>query len=159
MPYHAKTIAYVFVKKGIEEGLPVTQMKLQKMVYFAHGIHLALYNEPLIREHFQAWKYGPVVRDIYSYFKFYGSQPISDLSWLTLVGFKEEDLESLDERAHRSIDLTWDTLKGLNAGQLSNWTHKVGSPWADVYVDGVSDIYIPNESIGEYFKQFRVENG
>lgn len=158
MSYRAKTIAYAFVKRGIDEGIPVTQMKLQKMVYVAHGIHLALYSEPLIKEHFQAWKYGPVVRDIYSSYKFYGSKPIYHTDWL----FSQEsmianELNTLDTKATKTIDTTWDALKTLNAGQLSNWTHKDESPWAQVYVEGVNDIVIPNEVIGNYFKQWVIE--
>ena len=78
MPYSASVIAYAFVQKGIEEGKFVTQMKLQKMVYFAHGYHLARYNEPLIREEFEAWKFGPVVPSIYQSYKLYGSDMIID---------------------------------------------------------------------------------
>lgn len=157
MPYSASVIAYAFVKKGIEEGLPVTQMKLQKMVYAAHGFHLALYGEPLIKEQFQAWKYGPVVRDIYNTYRFYGSQPISNTDWLFFMDNFETELRLLDERAKGIIDYTWKTLKSWNAGQLSNWTHKHGSPWQRVYVDGVSDILIPNDDITNYFKQFVVK--
>ena len=154
MPYPAKVIAYAFVKRGIEEGIPVTQMKLQKMVYFAHGIHLALYGNPLIKETFQAWKYGPVVRDIYNSFKFYGSQPISDTIYLFSTELLEADLKNLDENACKAIEITWNTLKGLNAAQLSNWTHKEGSPWRAAYIEGVNEVAIPNESIQHYFEQF-----
>lgn len=60
--YSAKDIAMAFVKKAIESGKPVTQMQLQKMVYFAHGLHLAnTKGEPLVKEEFQAWRYGPVI--------------------------------------------------------------------------------------------------
>ena len=155
MPYPASVIAYAFVKKGIDEGIPVTQMKLQKMVYVAHGLHLALYGEPLIKEYFQAWKYGPVVRDIYNTYRFYGSEPISNTDWLFYENFDDE-LKKLDSRAESIIDFTWKTLKSWNAGQLSNWTHKDGSPWQKVYIKGVSDIIIPNDAITDYFKQFVV---
>ncbi|MGN6477898.1 MAG: Panacea domain-containing protein, partial [Flavipsychrobacter sp.] len=64
--YPASVIAYAFVIKGIEEGNPVTQMKLQKLVYFANGIYLAQGYGPLIKESFQSWEYGPVVPEIYS---------------------------------------------------------------------------------------------
>jgi uncharacterized phage-associated protein len=65
MAYPASLIAQLFVNRAIKEGNPITQMKLQKMVYVAHGLYLASHNEPLIKENFQAWRFGPVVPDIY----------------------------------------------------------------------------------------------
>lgn len=156
MPYSASLIAYAFVKKGIEESNPVTQMKLQKMVYFAHGIHLALYNEPLINENFQAWKYGPVIPDIYQSYKFYGSSPIADTDWLSFTVSFNKDLDKLDSKAIESINYTWNALKNINAVKLSNWTHKDGSPWKEVYIDGINDTFIPNDSIAKYFQQYLV---
>lgn len=150
--YSASKIAFEFVKKGIEQGVPVTQMKLQKMVYFAHGIHLALYDKPLIKESFQAWKYGPVVPALYQAYKFYGSNPITDTDLIELL--YDIDKEQLDNDSQESINNTWDTLKDINASQLSNWTHNTGSPWETNYVNGSSDINIPNEEIKEYFKKF-----
>ena len=82
MAYPASLIAQLFVKKGIEEGNPITQMKLQKVVYFAHGLYLGSQRKPLIKESFQAWKFGPVVPDIYHTYKLYGSAPITDTDWI-----------------------------------------------------------------------------
>ena len=60
-PYTAKAIANYFLKhrKRFKRKGPITQMKLHKLVYFAHGWHLALKGEPLIDETLQAWDYGP----------------------------------------------------------------------------------------------------
>jgi len=155
MPYPASLIAYAFVKKGIESGNPVTQMKLQKLVYFAHGLHLATYGEPLINEKFQAWKFGPVIPAIYRDYKFYGSSPIADTDLFFVFGDTETAdrwLVEMDEKALNSINITWVALKEASAVQLSNWTHKDNSPWATNYQAGVNDIVIPNEQIQQYFK-------
>ena len=48
--------------------------------------------------------------------------------------------------------MTWDGIKDINASQLSNWTHRKGSPWADIYKEGMSDLIIPNHAINSYFK-------
>lgn len=154
MAYPASLIAQIFVNKGIEEGNPVTQMKLQKMVYFAHGLYLAAYNkQPLIKETFQAWKFGPVVPDIYHTYKFYGSTPINDTKWILRSDVNPDDTP-IDENARKIIDYTWNTLKGINAVKLSNWTHQEGSPWAQHYVPGVNETFIPNDEIGTYFERF-----
>lgn len=156
MSYPASLIAFAFVKKGIDEGNPVTQMKLQKMVYFAHGMHLALDRGALIKETFQAWKFGPVVPEIYQDYKIYGSGPITTTDLLRIFSTGQicdnEDLKKIDKKAQESVDDAWSVLKELDALSLSAWTHKDGSPWKKFYKNGVTDIIIPNEEIKEYFK-------
>jgi uncharacterized phage-associated protein len=155
MSYSASLIAYAFVKKAIESGNPVTQMKLQKLVYFAHGLHLASYDEPLISEYFQAWKYGPVVPAIYQEYKYYGSSPIATTDLLSIsynVSDVEDELTTIDVNATQSINTTWNALKLMSATQLSNWTHKESSPWAINYEEGVNEKIIPDTEIKQYFK-------
>lgn len=152
MTYPASSIAHEFVKKGIEEGYPVTQMKLQKMVYFAQGVHLALHQEPLVKDVFQAWKYGPVVPGIYHTYKFYGSSPITNTEWV--MDQEEMEMAKIDEKAKETVDYTWSLLKETNTVKLSNWTHEDGSPWKLNYIDGANDVIIPNDDIKKYFERF-----
>lgn len=65
MPYQANIIANFFVKKAQEEQIPLTLMKIIKLVYIAHGWHLAHKKSPLISEPVEAWPYGPVVPSVY----------------------------------------------------------------------------------------------
>lgn len=154
MSYSASIIAYTFVKKGIKENKFVTQMKLQKLVYFAHGYHLAKYKEPLVKEEFQAWEFGPVIPVLYQEYKYYGSGPITDVSLISWGDNIENKLNELDAKARNSIEYTWQALKDLSAYQLSNWSHKANSPWSNYYQNGVSEIAIPNEQIERYFSDF-----
>jgi uncharacterized phage-associated protein len=155
MTYPASLIAYVFVKKGIDEGKFVTQMKLQKLVYFAQGYHLAKYHKSLIRENFQAWLYGPVIPEIYKDFKLYGSQLITDTAF-----YKPSDPEKapylLDAEAADTINYTWDVLKDFSAMSLSNWTHQPNTPWANVYVPDRRSTPISNDDIKQYFNKLLI---
>lgn len=149
MAYPASVIAHAFVLKGIEEGNYVTQMKLQKMVYFAHGYHLAKYGTPLINEDFQAWKFGPVVPEIYQSYKLYGSDYIID------AGLARNTAKPLtfSDSASDAIAYTWRITKNLSASQLSRWSHAQGSPWATVYDEGNSSLPIGNAAIKDYFQK------
>ncbi|MEO8085242.1 MAG: type II toxin-antitoxin system antitoxin SocA domain-containing protein [Bacteroidota bacterium] len=150
--YSAVQIAVAFVNKGIAEGNYVTQMKLQKLVYFAHGYHLATNNQPLIREEIQAWEFGPVIPSIYHAFKLYGSDVIADLKYASV---SPSDLSiRLSASALETINYTWKALSGVSAAKLSAWTHQNGSPWQNVYNPGVRDIRIDQEEIQKYFKIF-----
>jgi len=76
--YSALTIANFFVRKGLLEKITVSPMKLQKLIYFAHGWHLAFFDKPLIKEDIQAWAYGPVIPAIYHIYKNYGNTTIKE---------------------------------------------------------------------------------
>jgi len=151
MAYPASLIAYAFVKKGIDDGKFVTQMKLQKLVYFAQGYHLAKYGVPLIKEDFQAWKFGPVVPEIYDNFKLYGSKLITDTASVTPPD-TEKKRYLLDNTAIDSINYTWDVLKDFSAMALSNWTHQPQTPWSRVYDPGEKATPISNDEIRNYFQ-------
>lgn len=152
MAYPASVIAYAFVKKGIEEGAYVTQMKLQKMAYFAHGYHLAKYGQSLVEEEFEAWKFGPVVQSIYQDYKLYGSDSIIGTGLIS-SGVKKLEEAELNEAAKDAVEYTWKLTKNLSASQLSKWSHRDGSPWAEVYEEGFVSNPIKNETIQEYFKR------
>lgn len=55
----------------------VTNLKLQKLVFLAYGLHLSLYSERLYESPIEAWKLGPVVKDIYNEFKNHGRGEIT----------------------------------------------------------------------------------
>ncbi len=156
MAYPASVIAYAFVEKGIEEGCFVTQMKLQKMVYFAHGYHLARHGEPLVVEKFEAWKFGPVVEDIYQTYKLYGSDLITDTIFLPKPP-RAYRYKPLTDAATEAIEYTWKVTRNLSAAQLSQWSHLDGSPWAKVYDPAQSSRVIPDEEIRSYFQKLLYE--
>ena len=54
-------IANAFIERALREEYPITHMKVQKLVYIAHGWSLGIRGEDLINENIMAWKYGPVI--------------------------------------------------------------------------------------------------
>jgi uncharacterized phage-associated protein len=82
MPFPSVAVANEFLTIARSKGTPLTPMKLQKLVYFAHGWFLALNpGQPLISERVEAWKYGPVIRALYSQFRDYGDASIEALAF------------------------------------------------------------------------------
>src|ERR1700722_8483585 len=77
MPYPATVIANEFIALASKAGSALSPLKLQKLVYFAHGWCLALTGRPLISDRVQAWQYGPVIPSIYHEFKYVGNGSIS----------------------------------------------------------------------------------
>lgn len=155
MAYSALAVAKEFLDLGEKDGIPISPMKLIKLVYFAHGWFLGVAEKPLIDEPVQAWKYGPVVNSIYQAFKIYGSSPI-DLDEYphvrALVEVKEQEIpRSGSERM--VIDRVWKEFRHTSAFELSAMTHTSGSPWEKAWemAGGASYFTIANTDIQEYF--------
>ena len=60
-----------------EAGDLISNLKLQKLLYYAQGFHVALYNgQPLFKDPMKAWMHGPVVPEVYNYYSRFGSNAI-----------------------------------------------------------------------------------
>jgi uncharacterized phage-associated protein len=148
MTYSAKTIANYFISKAKSESkTDLTPMKLLKLVYVAHGWHLALTGKPLIFESIDAWKYGPVIDSLYHEFKKYKNNPITMLTEAHPIADSDQNIKLLNE--------VWKKYGNYTGVQLSNWSHEQGSPWYQTWhakkgkdYNGIS---IDNELIRNYF--------
>ncbi|HEX8427084.1 Panacea domain-containing protein [Hymenobacter sp.] len=130
---NAVAVANYFVRKSLDSGIPVTPMKLVKLVYVAHGWYLGLTGEPLIAEAVQAWKYGPVVPSVYDHFKVYGGAPISEpAGTLSANGQSIYYTISKPELA-AFLDKIWEEYKDYSAVELSALTHQERTPWFDTW--------------------------
>ncbi len=106
-------------------------MKLQKLVYYAHGWCLRLTGNPLIDENFEAWKYGPVVSSVYYAFKGFGNRDISRTAYGQ--GGIPFSIDESDVQTLKLIERIVEIYGQLDAHTLSNKTHQKGSPWDIVY--------------------------
>ncbi len=163
MSYESKAIANYFIDLATREKKSLTPMKLQKLIYFAHGWNLAIHDEPLIDEQIEAWKFGPVINTIYHEFKHFGNQPITDHA--TDIELDEENtlnfriitpkINSDDIDTKALLDKVWEIYGKYSAVQLSNATHQPGTPWEQTWgSDGVPTGTDINQNI---IKQFFVD--
>ena len=133
----------------------ISPMKIQKLVYLAHGWYLAVKGKPLIDDPIQAWHYGPVIPNLYQEFKKYGEGPIKRFA-LEYNPYTNEPLTVAspnDESTIQILNKVYDFYGGFSAIQLSNLTHKQGTPWADTWGEGdiPSGTPIDNDKIKEHF--------
>lgn len=152
-------IANGLINLALQAGKPPTQMKLQKLMFFAHGWNLALYNTPLVDEEFQAWPYGPVIPSVYHQFKAYGTLGIDQLGtelMCTPTGFAwlPPPVNDTSGRVLGLLGKIWEVF-GIHSGtQLSEMTHATGTPWQTMRAQygPARDIPIPDGVIQAYFK-------
>jgi uncharacterized phage-associated protein len=71
-------VADYFIWLAKETGSFISNLKLQKLVYYAQAWHLAIHETPLFGEDFQAWVHGPVIPELYQKYKHFGWRPITD---------------------------------------------------------------------------------
>ena len=137
-------------------------MKLQKLCYVAHGWSLA-YGEPLIHDAVEAWKWGPVFRSLYREFREYGSDPIDRRASVFDGGSLEERQisiydypDSKNKKIDEFLESVWDVYGKYSAGQLSDITHRTGTPWHQMFEKMGNQILpftvIPNPVIEEHYK-------
>ena len=67
---------HFLAKQDDESGESITNLKLQKLCYYAQGFHLALYDEPLFSDDIEAWQHGPVIRSLWHKYKGEGRNPL-----------------------------------------------------------------------------------
>jgi uncharacterized phage-associated protein len=143
-PYSPLSAANFFIKKGLECGRPVDPLKLQKLVYFAHGWHLAVVGRPLINENIEAWQYGPVSPTVYHEFKHYGRSPV-----MRQVPVSDECPSITDQNTLSVLEKVWSLYSNFTGIQLSNLSHTEGSPWAKAWSDAQASGKVRGKDISD----------
>lgn len=123
-----------------DAGDLISNLKLQKLVYYAQGFHLAIYDKPLFPESIEAWTHGPVVPELYRAYREYGAGSIDRPSDIDFRIYNDDVKELLDE--------IYAVYGQFSAWKLRNMTHEE-SPWKTF---APSNGVITHESMGKFFK-------
>ena len=129
----------------VYDGL--THLKLQKLLYNAQGMSLAINNKPLFEEPLEAWQHGPVVDSVYNVFSVFGrneiivpnTHEIEEMTWKI-----ENDSETEDV-----LEKTYNAFIKYTAWELRELSHLPNSPWSHTQLGDIID----NELIKKYFKE------
>lgn len=144
--YDARQIANWFVQRAQRDGRRLSIMELLKLAYIAHGWHLEMRNAPLFPNKIEAWKYGPVIPDVYNAFRRQGIDIQKPLS-----GFSSEVMPA---DAHL-LEQIYNGYGRLSAQQLSDLTHEPGGPWDTATRRWGCFAPIPNEMILPHYQMKR----
>lgn len=167
-PHDALAVANFFLDKAADsgDGPPIDYLKLQKLVYFAHGWHLAVCGRNLIWQTVLAWPYGPVIRQVYDEFKGYGRDVIDGRATLfdDRAGEQVPIIASFSTDSQDVLERVWKVYKRYTGLQLSTMAHAEGTPWhqtvGHLKPEQIRDVVIPNETIRQhYIKLAKERNG
>lgn len=123
--YDALYIAKYIINKCTSERNPITNLQLQKILYFLQREHLIQYGNCLFSDEIQAWQFGPVVPEVYYHFCGFGSSVITMNYNIDISKF---DIELIDPIVEDKRDKKpWDLVAE---------THGLGKAWDIVYKNG-----------------------
>jgi uncharacterized phage-associated protein len=150
--YPALHVANSLIKLAIENKNPLTQISVLKLLYFANAAYLVVNKIPLIEEKFQAWRFGPVLEDLYRYYlKVYGAKPINNL--LTL---ESEELDN-DVEAQQVLKVIFDNYSNYSPFDLVALTHSRFGAWHKAYYKESFSVISDKDIIEEYKNIIEVE--
>lgn len=147
MAHDVRAVANALIEKSMRDNRPLTPMQIIKLAYICHGWMLGLYHRPLINNTVEAWRYGPVVGELYQALKWYGSGYVSQP-----IGMAPE-FEQLDPQETDLIEQVWEKYGQLSGIALSRLTHAAGTPWFRTWHAHGQNAPIPNDLIEEHYAQ------
>lgn len=130
-----------------ESGSTITPLKLQKILYYAQGYYLAMYDEALFPEDFQAWAHGPANEQIYEKYNVYGYDSIPE---------PQEENNINNDKISDFLNDIWQTFGIYDGKFLEEQTHKE-EPWINArkgYAPGERcNVVITKNSMKKFFKK------
>lgn len=126
--YSGLYLAKYIIDKCTNDGYPISNLQLQKILFNLQKYFLKQ-NRRLIIEDFEAWTYGPVLRDVYFEYCSYGSMAIDE----------NYEIRKINDTIKNVIDPIIDNLRMKKPWDLVNATHSKGGAWDTVYKGGIGD--------------------
>lgn len=167
-PYDPRAVANLLLDLAArEEGgpLPISNLALQKLLYFAHGHFLIRTGTPLVQGAFEAWTYGPVHPAVYQAFKCEADRPIQIRAEArnVMTGATTSIALPDDADVRRQLREVLHAYGHLSPGRLVDIAHAPRGPWASVVNKAKTSVAlglrIPDSVTLERFKYQKVSVG
>jgi uncharacterized phage-associated protein len=135
MTHDVRSVANLVLDVALHERAPVTNLAMNKIVYFVYVDYLLTFGGPLSSAKIEAWEHGPVFRELYSAFKSFGERPIEGRA--TKVdpssGYRVECKTNFTESERAFLEPIIRKLLKLSASKLRALSHLEGGPWHRVW--------------------------
>lgn len=157
MSYKVMDVAQFMINYSVDNNQTITNLKLQKLLYYVQAAFLVEKDEPCFEESIVNWRHGPVVSDVYNEFKNYASSGIDYLGQYTTVEVTKDfklktKINSYDENPIRECDgniikKVLKAYKDVDPWEMVDRTHQE-DPWR---LESDRNEEITKESIKKYF--------
>ncbi len=143
-------VADYFLALANESGDVVTNLKLQKLVYYAQAWHLGIFSKRLFSADFEAWVHGPVIPALYHTYKERGSAPI-------VIKLKTSDVAArFHPAAVKFLGDVADVYMKFGGHELELMTHQE-EPWVEarqgLEPDEPCSVVISEKTMERYYGQ------
>ena len=146
MTYDALTISRYIIDFSDRENFNISNLKLQKLLYFVQCHFLMQKNDICFKDNIEAWNLGPVIPSVYREYKKFGAGNIP--SSYVHEKIKDDYIEFSDKELISDVVVR---LSEYSAMDLVDITHRQ-APWKDVYVQHENN-EITIDSIRKYFSE------
>lgn len=146
--------SYYLINKFTEKEIPVTQLQVQKIMYFFEAYYMCEKKVDKLYEcNFNAWTFGPVAIPLHKAYKAFEGRPIILTEEQINIG------NNISEDKRKILDYIFEVFGKMTPAQLVNLTHMKGSPWYNKWIaNGQKVVYGENSYIDktktkEWFEQ------
>ena len=122
-------LTWFILRRCANNGTPISNLHLQKILFFLQRNSLQNAGNPLFNEKIEAWQYGPVVPVVYNNFSYYSAMQI-----IPTIFDPDPQLELSDDLLQEIDDLAQQ-----NPWDLVERTHIQGGAWDRVFSDGLGN--------------------
>ena len=142
---------YILLYCVDKNGESVSNLKLQKLLYYTQAYHLAIFDTPLFADRLEAWIHGPVVPSVFTEYRQHRWRPVPlPLDRVELdTGIVEHIADVIEAYGH------------LSANELERLSHKE-SPWLEarcgIGLDLPSNAVISTQTMQTFYKPLLLTN-
>ena len=140
MAYTAQEVAHYVITKCVNDGYPISNLQLQKILYFLQVASIRAGRGVAFEDEMEAWQYGPVIPAVYYEFGRYGAMPIiATYSDMCISGPDRELFDPVIVSCYKKT-----------AWQLVEESHREGGAWKRIYGGAVTRRTISKEVLEQY---------
>ncbi len=156
MAYDGRAVANFILDHCDTQRRPISNLSMQKIIFFCHVWSLILLKQPLVKQSFEAWEFGPVLQYLYREFRGFDRYPIRSRATKLnpFTGAKEVVSYNFPPNTAEFLRDITDFYSQLAAGDLVELSHIEGGPWHRVWFhDGKVNpgMKIDNEEIATFY--------
>ena len=161
-PYDPRAICNLLLDEAQRSGVGLSNLALQKLLYFSHGLYLLKTKKPLVSGYFEAWQFGPVHPTAYASFKNAGKSVVEFRAERRdiLTGARSPISPPNEASIVELIRWVTTTYGRMPPGHLVEISHAKRSPWHFVVEQGQNNasfgLRITDSVILERFRHHKV---
>lgn len=127
--YNALELSRYIVSKCTQDGYPISNLQLQKILFHIQKMFLQKSGRPAFTDSIEAWQFGPVVPNVYYEYCGFGAMPITMQYEASNIYLEDKNL----------IDNIIESKRMLYPWDLVQETHKPNGAWDQTYRNGVGN--------------------